>query len=63
MQEIFQILKTQKEQGKTIVVVHHNIEDISKYFDYIVVVNKKNIDFGPVEDVIKRRSISKAFNS
>jgi len=63
MQDIFKILKVQKEQGKTIVVVHHNIEDISKYFDYIVVVNKKIIDFGPVEDVIKRRSISKAFNS
>ena len=63
MQDIFQILKVQKEQGKTIVVVHHNIEDISKYFDYIVVVNKKIIDFGVVKDVLKRGSISKAFNS
>ncbi|MBT5347114.1 metal ABC transporter ATP-binding protein [bacterium] len=63
MIDIFQILKNQKANGKTIVIVHHNIEDLSKYFDNVVVVNKKIIDFGSTKDVLKRGSISKAFNN
>tara|TARA_Y100001970_G_C14154553_1_gene814746 strand:- start:557 stop:1255 length:699 start_codon:yes stop_codon:yes gene_type:complete len=63
MGDIFKILKKQKAKGKTIVIVHHNIEDLSKHFDYIVVVNQKIIDFGSSEHVLKSGSISKAFKN
>ena len=63
MRDIFKILKKQRSKGKTIVLVHHNIDDLSKHFDYVVVVNQKIIDFGSIEDVSLRGSISKAFNN
>lgn len=38
--EIIQLLKKMKEQGKTIVMVHHDLHTVPNYFDWVVLINK-----------------------
>ena len=63
MNDIFLVLKKLKSNGKTIVMVHHNLKDLKKHFDHVVVVNKTILDYGSINKVLKNKSIEKAFNS
>lgn len=58
---IFKLLHKIKEQGKTIVVVHHDLKNITKYFDYVTLINKKIIASGPVETTFTEENIEKAY--
>lgn len=62
MREIFEILQKLKSQGKSIVMIHHDLSNLEEYFDYLVVVNKQIIDYGPTVEVLARNSIEMAFN-
>lgn len=59
---IMEFLKESQKQGKTSIVVHHDLSTVKEYFDYIVVLNKQIIATGKVsevfnEDVLKKASI------
>lgn len=56
--KIIEILKLLKEKGNTIIVVHHDLSTVSKYFDKVVMINKKIICKGRIEDVFKEENIS-----
>lgn len=48
---IVTLLKELKNNNKTVVVVHHDLQTVKEYFDYVVLLNRKIIAFGLVEDV------------
>lgn len=48
---IMQILRTLQQQGKTIVVVHHDLQTLSDYFDWVFLLNVTAIALGPIEQV------------
>lgn len=60
-QLILQILQTLRSQGKTIIVVHHDLTTVKKYFDWIFFMNKTNIALGPTESVFTQENIVKTF--
>ena len=41
----------QRYEGKTVVVVHHDLETVSEYFDWVFLLNVRRIAVGPVADV------------
>lgn len=45
---IMQILKSLKKQGKTIIVVHHDLQTVAEYFDHVTLLNVRVIANGPV---------------
>ncbi|MEM7514308.1 MAG: metal ABC transporter ATP-binding protein [Bacteroidota bacterium] len=47
------LLKEMKEEGKTIVVVHHDLQTVFKYFDWLVLLNTRLIASGPTEKVFQ----------
>lgn len=49
---IINIFKKLRDEGKTVIVVHHDLFTASTYFDYIMLLNKKCIACGPVEQVL-----------
>ncbi|MGB8467999.1 MAG: ABC transporter ATP-binding protein [Candidatus Babeliales bacterium] len=49
---IIDILKNLRVQGKTVLVVHHNIHTCEKYFDALLYLDKTVKGFGPVRDVL-----------
>jgi manganese/zinc/iron transport system ATP- binding protein len=44
---IINILKKLRDQGKTIIVVHHDIHTLHAYFDWLLYLNIKIVSFGP----------------
>jgi manganese/zinc/iron transport system ATP- binding protein len=48
---IVDLLKEMKSQGKTVLVVHHDLHTADEYFDHLVMLNTKLVKSGPLEDV------------
>jgi manganese/zinc/iron transport system ATP- binding protein len=49
---IISILKGLRDEGKTVVIVHHNIHTLADYFDEIVWLNVSLIGYGPVHSMV-----------
>jgi len=60
---IIQLLKELKEDGKTVVVVHHDLSKVENYFDDLVLLNKTVIKTGPVSEVFTREHIMQAYEA
>src|SRR5690625_3013270 len=58
-QVMIDTLKQLKESGKTIFVVHHDLAKVSSYFDQLLLLNRKLIKKGSVEEVFKRDVLQK----
>ncbi|MEG9297948.1 metal ABC transporter ATP-binding protein [Mangrovibacillus sp. Mu-81] len=48
---IISLLIELKEQGKTVLVVHHDLQTVTEYFDWTLLLNRKTIAYGPTEEV------------
>ena len=59
--EIMKILKELRDNGKTIIIVHHDLRTVEEYFDEVVLLNKFVITSGSVKDVFTEENINKAY--
>lgn len=50
---IAELLTTFKQQDKTVMVVHHDLETAAEFFDRIVIVNKRLFAYGPPRNVMR----------
>lgn len=48
---IITLLKELRADGKTVVVVHHDLQTVPEYFDWVTLLNVRRIASGPVEEV------------
>jgi manganese/zinc/iron transport system ATP- binding protein len=48
---IVQILRDLRGRGRTVVVVHHDLQTVPEYFDHALLINVRKIASGPVEEV------------
>lgn len=60
---IIALLKELKEQGKTVVVVHHDLQTVPDYFDSVTLVNMRVVASGPVEEVFHEENLKKTYHS
>lgn len=58
---IVEILKELKKSGKTLIVVHHDLQTVTSYFDTVAFINKTIVAAGPVEDVFNEENIEKTY--
>lgn len=56
-QTIVDLLKDLRGQGKTCVVVHHDLSTVSRYFDWVVLLNMRVVAAGPTEEVFTRENL------
>ncbi|MDN4164116.1 metal ABC transporter ATP-binding protein [Cytophagales bacterium LB-30] len=46
---IIQLLREMTQKGKTVIVVHHDLQSATKYFNWIILLNMRLVASGPVE--------------
>lgn len=44
---IFMLMTKLKDEGKTILIVHHDLNKVAEYFNYIALINQRLVAFGP----------------
>lgn len=57
------LLKELKEQEKTVVVVHHDLQTVPDYFDWVTLINLQVVASGPVEEVFHEENLKKTYHS
>lgn len=60
---IVNLFKQLREEGKTILVVHHDLHEVEEYFDKIILLNKRFIAFGDVQDTFTTENIRRAYGT
>ncbi len=58
---ILAILEELKDQGKTVVVVHHDLQTVENYFEMVTILNKQIITSGLVKEVFNEENINIAY--
>ncbi|MDT2830326.1 metal ABC transporter ATP-binding protein [Vagococcus carniphilus] len=58
---IVDLLKQLRDEGKTIVIVHHDLHKTREYFDNLIILNKKLVAEGSVETTFVTKNIQAAY--
>jgi manganese/zinc/iron transport system ATP- binding protein len=54
---IVDLLHELKRQGKTCLVVHHDLSTVAQYFDWVVLLNMRVVASGPTAEVFTRENL------
>lgn len=60
---ILDVLQSMKEQGKTLVIVHHDLSTAAEFFDYIVLLNTRLVAAGPKSEVLTKENLQLAYGA
>ncbi len=55
------LLKDLKQGGKTLIVVHHDLQTVPEYFDWVLMLNVHVIAAGPVKEVFTSENLRKTY--
>jgi manganese/zinc/iron transport system ATP- binding protein len=58
---IVTLLKELRSQGKTVVAVHHDLQTVSEYFDWVTLLNVRRIASGPVDEVFTEENLRETY--
>lgn len=60
-QAIVELLRELSAQGKTCLVVHHDLATVTTYFDWLVLLNMRVVADGPAEEIFTRENLEKTY--
>ncbi|MHC4390675.1 MAG: metal ABC transporter ATP-binding protein [Planctomycetota bacterium] len=58
---IIGILERLREKGRTVIVVHHDLQTVQAYFDWLVLLNMRVIKSGPMDEVFNEENLTKTY--
>jgi len=58
---IVTLLQELRSAGKTVLVVHHDLQTVPEYFDWVTMLNVRRIASGPVAEVFTEQNLRKAY--
>lgn len=58
---ILQVLQELTASGKTVIVVHHDLQSAAEFFDWIVLLNMRLVAVGPIEQVFTQQYLQEAY--
>lgn len=60
-QAIFSLLGELRSQGKTVLVVHHDLRTVAEYYEQVVLLNMRLVAAGPTKQVFTRENLQKTY--
>ena len=58
---IIALLQELRENGKTVVVVHHDLQTVTDYFDWVTLLNVRRIASGPVAETFTTENLRETY--
>lgn len=58
---IIALLRELRSRGKTAVVIHHDLQTVGDYFDYLILLNMRVVDCGPTAEVFHAENLHKTY--
>ena len=58
---IVELLRELRAQGRTVIVVHHDLQTVAQYFDWVALLNVRRIASGPVGEVFTDANLRLAY--
>jgi manganese/zinc/iron transport system ATP- binding protein len=58
---IMQVLHELKQQQKTVLIVHHDLQTVHAYFDSVLLLNLRKIASGPTDEVFHSENLQKTY--
>ena len=58
---IITLLREMTQRGNTVVVVHHDLQSVSEYFDWIILLNMRLVAYGPTEEVFNQELLQETY--
>nr|WP_170562389.1 metal ABC transporter ATP-binding protein [Ruegeria atlantica] len=58
---IIAVLKSLREAGKTVVVVHHDLATVTDYFDHVFLINTRKVAEGTVAEAFTAETLQSAY--
>ena len=58
---IVELLHDLKKRGKTCLVVHHDLATVTRYFDWVVLLNMRVVANGPANEIFTRENLQKTY--
>jgi len=60
-QAIVALLQRLRAGGKTVLVVHHDLQTVRQYFDHVILINMRLVEAGPTETTFTNENLRKTF--
>lgn len=58
---IITLLQELKKQGKTVIVVHHDLSTVKQYFDSVLLLNVELQAFGPTDETFTQEQLQRTY--
>lgn len=60
-QAILKLLQEMSAAGKTVIVVHHDLQSVERYFDWVMLLNMRLVAAGPVKEVFVTERLQETY--
>ena len=58
---IVEVLRELRANGKTVLVVHHDLQTVQEYFDHVIMINMRIVAHGATEQVFTPENLQKTY--